>query len=53
MTYVHCEKCDKYYDAEELVYVRPDVGAFCPDCHSDYLDFMSEEEVLEALNESR
>jgi len=46
-----CNECQKYFDSEDLIYIQPDIGAFCPECHSDDLDMLSEREVLEELNE--
>jgi len=53
MIVVRCESCDKYYSDDDLRYIQPDVGAFCPECDSDELYFLDDKEVIEALNESR
>ena len=53
MIVVYCENCKLYQHDGDLIYLKPDRGAFCPECHSDELHFMSDAEVLEALNEPR
>ena len=50
MIVVRCEACGKYHSDDVLIYIQPDVGAFCPDCHSDDLEFLSDRDVLEELN---
>jgi len=50
MIIVYCENCKTYHSDDELLYLQPDIGAFCPECKSDELDFMSDREVLGALN---
>jgi len=51
MKIVKCENCCRYYDSEALIYIQPDVGIFCPECESSDLDYLSEADVLEALND--
>ena len=51
MKVIRCNNCDKFYSDDELTYIQPDVGAFCPECKSADLDFMLDSEVIEELND--
>ncbi len=49
----YCEKCELYFPEEELIDILPDGGRFHNECKDEDINQMSEEEIIEELNNGK